>query len=204
MYKFLCNYRATLHLTTGKCPADLLFQKRPYRIRLPKQLVPVLCDKEFRQRDAQQKLKAKQYVDRKVYVKKSTLVPGDVVLVKYEKKGEMVPYCDPKRYIITNTKGSMITAKRDEPRETVTRNSSWIKRVKGHRESESDFNDIKGGDNDVDTESADTASTTNEVEVESTGNDLSNFRDQPISQESDRPNMNRRPPKWHEDYQIGQ
>ena len=103
MYKFLRNYRATPHLTTGKCPADLLFQKRPYRVRLPEQLVPVLCDKEFRQRDAQQKLKAKQYADRKAYVKKSMLVPADVVLVKNEKKGKMVPYYDPKPYIITNT-----------------------------------------------------------------------------------------------------
>ena len=188
-------------MTTGKCPADLLFQKRPYRIRLPEQLVPVLCDKEFRQRGAQQKSKAKQYADRKVYVKKSTLVPGDVVLVKNEKKGKIVPYYDPKRYIITSTKGSMITAKRDEPRKTVTRNSSWFTRVKEHRESESDFDDIKGGDNEVEMESADTVSTTNEVE--STGNDVSNVGDQPVSQESERPKRNRRPPKWHEDYHIG-
>ena len=43
---------------------------------------------------------------------------------------------------------------------------------------------------------------TNEVEVESTGNDVSNVGDQPVSQESDRPKRNRRPPKWHEDYHI--
>ena len=111
----------------------------------------------------------------------------------------MVPYYDPKPYIITNTKGNMITAKRDEPRKTVTRNSSWFKRVKGHRESESDFDDIKGGDNEVDMESAFTVSTANKVELESTGNDVSNVGDQPVSQESDRPKRNRRPPKWHED-----
>ena len=35
LYKFLRNYRATPHVTTGKCPADLLFQTRPYRVRLP-------------------------------------------------------------------------------------------------------------------------------------------------------------------------
>ena len=52
----------------------------------------------------------------------------------------------------------------------MTRNTSWFKRVKGHRESESDFDDIQGGDNEVDMESADTVSTTNEVEVELTGN----------------------------------
>ena len=115
----------------------------------------------------------------------------------------MVPYYDPKPYIITNTKGSMITAKRDEPRKTVTRNSSWFKRVKGHRESESDFDDIKGGDNEVDMESADTVRTANEVELKSTGNDVSNVGDQPVSQESDRLKRNRRPPKWHEDYYIG-
>ena len=52
-------------------------------------------------------------------------------------------------------------------------------------------------------ELADTVSTTNEVEVESTGNDVSNVRDQPVSQGSDRPKRNHRPPKWHEDYHIG-
>ena len=98
-----------------------------------------------------------------------------------------MPYYDPKPYIITNTKGNMITAKRDEPRKTVTRSSSWVKRVKGHSESESDFDDIKGGDNEVDMESADTVSTTNEVGVESSGNDVSNVEDQLVSQESERP-----------------
>ena len=69
----------------------------------------------------------------------------------------------------------------------MTTNSSWFKRVKGHRENESDFDDIKRGDNEVDMESADTVSTTNVVEVESTGNDVSNVGGQPVSQESDRP-----------------
>ena len=52
-------------------------------------------------------------------------------------------------------------------------------------------------------ESADTVSTANEVELESTGNYVSNVGDQPVSQESDRPKRNRRPPKWHEDYHTG-
>ena len=47
LYKFLRNYRATPHLTTGKCPADLLFQKRPYRIRISEQLVPRSLGKEM-------------------------------------------------------------------------------------------------------------------------------------------------------------
>ncbi len=35
LFKFLCNYRATPHTTTGKSPAELLFQTGPYRVRLP-------------------------------------------------------------------------------------------------------------------------------------------------------------------------
>ena len=35
LFKFLRNYGATPHGTTGKAPADLLFQKREFRIRLP-------------------------------------------------------------------------------------------------------------------------------------------------------------------------
>ena len=103
LFKFLRNYRATPHVTTGKCPADLLFQSRTYRVRLPELSTFQKDDKEIRERDAKKKSQAKQYADRKRYVKPSTVV---------EKKG------------------TMVTASRDNPRHVITRNSSFFKRLK--------------------------------------------------------------------------
>ena len=71
LFKFLRNYRATPHVTTGKCPADILFQSRTYRVRLPELSTFQKDDKEIRERDAKKKSQAKQYADRKRYVKPS-------------------------------------------------------------------------------------------------------------------------------------
>ena len=73
-------------MTTGKSPADPMFQTRPYRVRLPEVSTLQKDDSEIRKRDASQKQKAKQYADRKSYVQASTIKVGDVVLVRNEKK----------------------------------------------------------------------------------------------------------------------
>ncbi|CAB4011830.1 Transposon Ty3-I Gag-Pol poly [Paramuricea clavata] len=69
LFKFLRNYRVTPHTTTGKSPADLLFQTRLYRVRIPELSTSHSSDNKVRERDAEKKLQAKQYADRKSYVK---------------------------------------------------------------------------------------------------------------------------------------
>ena len=130
LFKFLRNYRATPHITTGKGPADLLFQTRPYRVRLPELSQFQNDDSEIRTRDAKKKLQAKQYADRKSYVKKSIVKVGDVVRVRNEKKGKLEPVYDPGPYTVTQMKGTMVTATRTNPRHVVTRNTSYFKRLK--------------------------------------------------------------------------
>ena len=88
-------------------------------------------DNEVRERDAEKKLKAKQYADRKSYVKSSNLFKvGDLVLVRNQRKGKLQPVYDPKPYTVTATKGTMITASGVNPRHVITGNSSFFKRHK--------------------------------------------------------------------------
>ena len=76
LYTFLRAYRATPHTSTGKTPAELMFQQRPFRVRLP-ELTPERNDKEVRERDAIQKRKQKKSADKKNYVRFSGIKVGD-------------------------------------------------------------------------------------------------------------------------------
>ena len=61
VFKFVRAFRATPHPTTGKTPASLLFNGRPYKTRLPapvSKLVPI-NDASVRKRDEEQKMKMK-------------------------------------------------------------------------------------------------------------------------------------------------
>ena len=68
LYTFLRNYRATPHSTTGESPANLLFQRRQYRVRLPELPPPAIDDKLVRDRDSSQKQR-----QRNTLIKNSTL-----------------------------------------------------------------------------------------------------------------------------------
>ena len=130
LYKLLRNYRATPHVTTGKCPADLLFQTRPYRVRLPELSSFQTDDSELRERDAKKKSQAKQYADKKLFVKTSNIQVGDAVLVRNGKKGKLEPKYDPRPYTVVVKNGTMVTASRNNPSHLITRNTSFFKRLK--------------------------------------------------------------------------
>lgn len=135
LFKFLRNYRAAPYTTTGKCPADLLFQTRSYRVRLPELSTSRNDDEEIRERDARKKLQAKLYADRKSYVRSSSIEIGDLVLVPNKKNGELQPAFDPRPYTVTGKKGTMITASKSHPNHIITRNSSFFKQLKGRNAS---------------------------------------------------------------------
>ena len=174
LFKFLRNYRATPHVTTGKCPADLLFQSRTYRVRLPELSTFQKDDKEIRERDAKKKSQAKQYADRKRYAKPSSIQVGDAVLVRNENKGKLEPKYDPRPYTVIEKKGTMVTASRDNPRHVITRNSSFFKRLK--IEENSDKVDQIDDDDEI-TEN-------NVVDLEQVGSDDENNRVQQFEDEA--------------------
>ena len=97
MFKFLHNYRATPHLTTGKPPAELLFGIN-IRILLPE--VQILheqtVDKEVRLRDSALKTKQKHYADlRNCSRPPDQLQVGDTVLIRQDKHNKLTPPYNP-------------------------------------------------------------------------------------------------------------
>ena len=121
----LRNYHTSPHQTTGVAPAVLLL-KRPVRNKLPQTNYVDPVSEIVRERDFSQKSKFKAQADSKVYVKPSTISPGETVLVKRPftaSKGATV--YDPTPLTVVDKKGSMITAQNEN--RTVTRNSSFFK-----------------------------------------------------------------------------
>ena len=148
LYTFLRNYRATVHLSTGKSPAELFFPNRPFRTRLGNFQDYCLKDAEVRDHERKQKLKAKAYADKKSYVKYYDLGIGDYVLLKIRKINKLTPNYDPIPYIVTAKKGSMITAERRHPFHTVTRDISYFKKLK-YTDTPDDFDVYPGEDNPI-------------------------------------------------------
>ena len=125
MYRFLFDYRTTPHCTTGVPPATVLFG-RSLKTKLPELPAERQGDHGMRLRDGRQKASMKQYADNRANVKPSTLTVGDAVLVKNPKPTKAETPFEPIPLVVTQKKGSMITARRGP--QTVTRNSSFFKK----------------------------------------------------------------------------
>jgi len=128
LYRFLRHYRATPHSTTGKSPAELL-NNRKLRTEVPTVRKQVkFTDDRLRERDARCKAYMKELADDRNHAKDSGIERGDTVLVRQEKRSKLDTPYRPSPYVVTNTKGSMITARNGE-QHTITRNSSHFKRI---------------------------------------------------------------------------
>ena len=118
--ELLRNYRATPHCTTRKAPATVLFN-RPIRTKLPDVPTDKVDPASIGRNDAQGKANMKKHAD-------NSFSEGDKVIVKRDPptKKSAPPY-DPDPYVITQRKGTMITAKKKG--KEITRNSSFFKPV---------------------------------------------------------------------------
>ena len=127
LYRFLLNYRATPHSSTGISPAKLLFG-REIATKLPE---PVEVESTFMSevqiKDAEAKRKMKEHADKVKRAQRSTIEIGDKVLVHQRKHNKFSTRFDPSPYTAIDIKGTMVTAARNE--KYVTRNISLFKRV---------------------------------------------------------------------------
>ena len=88
------------------------------------------ADSDIRQRDARAKSKMKAYADTRRRATPHDLHIGDFVLVRQQKKIKLSSFYDSRPYSITDINHSMITGKGDN--HTVTRNSSFFKKLLGY------------------------------------------------------------------------
>jgi len=128
MQVFLRAYRTTPHCTTKRAPSDLLFN-RQVRTRLPTYCQQQNNDNDVRERDKVGKDKMKRYADQRNHAKTSQLQVGDTVLVKQEKQNKLSSYYDPLPYKIKEIRGSLIKATRRNGQHSITRNSSFFKKL---------------------------------------------------------------------------
>ena len=121
IYTFVANYRATPHSSTNATPHQLLMN-RSGKVKLPQVSVPTY-DLEVIGRDTTEKQKMKVYADSRRNAKPHHFRVGDPVLVKQKKSNNLSTPFDPKPYVITKFKGSMIIANLFSPAE-IHRSSS--------------------------------------------------------------------------------
>ena len=131
---FLRNYRTTPHMTTGKTPAELLFQNRTFRTRIPEFYSPPKDDETVRREDTKGKEIIKKNAENTRNVKYCDIQEGDRVLIKQARLRKSDPYYSPDPFTIVTRKGNMLTAERNGKR--VTRNSSFFKKLYDDYESD--------------------------------------------------------------------
>ena len=80
--KYVTKYRGLPQTTTGKSPAEMMFN-RQIKGKLPDLNIGYYRnDVEARDRDAEQKSKMKNYADQRRHAKGSRIEVGDMVLLK--------------------------------------------------------------------------------------------------------------------------
>ena len=141
--KFLLNYRSTPHSTTKVPPAELLYNRK-IKGKLPdlrRKVKIVNRHKEARDNQEINKEKSRNYANQRRNVKEANLKVGDTVLVKQTKKNKLSTNFDTRPHIVTQVRGSRITAEFEGRR--ITRNSSFFKKlVENTEHSTEDDNDI--------------------------------------------------------------
>ena len=107
--KFLRQYRATPHSTTGISPCEALNQRK-LKTTLPEVTPPVRqqsiveTQKNLAQRDAEQKKKIKAYADQKLGVRESNIKLGDTVLIKQPKANKLSTPFNPVPLVVEEKK----------------------------------------------------------------------------------------------------
>jgi len=126
LYRFLRNYRATPHTTTGLPPATVL-NGYPLKMKLP-EIIQHQEKTNIRQKDKQAKMKMKRYAERRRNIRRSDIKSGDKVIMKNMKMGgKLQAKFQPQPFTVVRRKGPMIVAQRGQ--EIKVRNSQHFKRV---------------------------------------------------------------------------
>ena len=128
LVEFLRVYRTTPHSTTLFTPYRLLFGRDP-RTKLPEVTDAQekhVDDDIVRSRGQEMKQKMKEYADAKQHATNTPMQKGDVVMMKQRRANKTETSRNPQPVIVSNTKGTMVTAQFPNGRE-VTRNKSFFK-----------------------------------------------------------------------------
>ena len=124
--RYVTKYRSIDHTTTGKSPAELLFNRK-MRGKLPELHADCRLDLETRDRDAEVKAKTKTYADKAANAKPSDITVGDQVLVRQERKDKFSTPFNPTPYRVVSKTGNSVIVEASSGTQ-YSRNTSHVKR----------------------------------------------------------------------------
>ena len=131
LQKFLRAYRSTPHSMTGMTPAELMFNGRLYKTRLPvtQRRRYLVKKREACKNDAKSKQTKKSYADARVYVKPLDIKVGDKVLCRQDKVNKLSTPFRAKPMQVTRVKGSLVEAENE--RRKICRHITFFKKTSG-------------------------------------------------------------------------
>ncbi|KAJ8363309.1 hypothetical protein SKAU_G00121400 [Synaphobranchus kaupii] len=141
--KYVTVYRSIDHATTGKSPAELLFNRK-VRGKLP-DVTESRTDMEVRDRDSEQKGKSKLYADERRRAQRSEIEVGDTVLVRQDKVDKFTTPFNTTPHKVVSKAGSHVIVE-SPTGARYTRNSTFVKkyRTTGPEETTHEQDDTQG------------------------------------------------------------
>jgi len=119
--------RALPHATTGKSRAELLFGRK-MRTKLPDIVErPYEENQEVRDRDHENKAKAKLYADNKRNAQHSDIALGDTVLVKQDKQNKLTTSFNERPFTVVSKNGNSVVVQ-SPTGEQYSRNTTFVKK----------------------------------------------------------------------------
>ena len=105
--KYLTAYRSISHNTTGRSPAELLFNRK-VKGKIPAFRIDHAYDHEVHDRDAEQKAKSKAYADIHHRASPSSIDLGDEVLVQQDKTNKLSTAFDANPFKVVSKTGNSL------------------------------------------------------------------------------------------------
>ena len=125
---FLMAHRVTPHTTTKAPPSEVMFnQKIRYNIPSVDDKIDNKVQNSLDENDKIGKLKQRYYANR--HCKTRAIEIGDKILVLQKKQNKLTPKFNQYPYVVTEIKGTMITAENPVNTHRVTRNISQFVKV---------------------------------------------------------------------------
>ena len=113
--KYLTAYKSFPHNTTGRSPAELLFNRK-VKGKIPDLSIDHAYDHEVHDRDAEQKARSKAYADIHPRASPSSIELGDEVLVQQDKTNKLSTALNPSPFkVVSKTGNSLVVESNREP-----------------------------------------------------------------------------------------
>ncbi|XP_065067526.1 uncharacterized protein K02A2.6-like [Rhopilema esculentum] len=126
--RFLLQYRTTPHTVTKVAPCELLFNRKVHgKLPIIDNKLVIDRHKEARENEEKSQNYHKQYADNRRNATKSTIIVGDTVIVKQQRRNKLSTRFNETPYTVISRKGTRVVAENGKGHR-ITRNVSHFKK----------------------------------------------------------------------------